>query len=63
MLTPVPPDPRREAWKMRTLLKFEREGFLTFSTRATVRCSYFDFPMERWVECVTFASEWHGDAK
>lgn len=50
---------------MRMLLKFEREGFLTLSTRAAVRCSCFEFLMERWVDrtCVTLASEWQGTAE
>ena len=63
-LTPVPPNHRREAWKMRTSLKFDSEGFLTLSTRAAVRLQLL------WISdgevgrtCVTFASEWHGDAE
>lgn len=35
------------------LLKFGREGLLTLSTRAAVRCSCFEFLMERWVEHVS----------
>lgn len=38
---------------MRTLLKFETEGFLTLSTKVAVRRGCFEFPMERWVEHVS----------
>ena len=34
-------------------MKFEKECFLILSTRASVRCSCFEFPMERWVEHVS----------
>ena len=53
LLTPVPPAHRREAWKIRTLLKFEREDFLTLSTRTAVRFTCFEFSKGRWVEHVS----------
>lgn len=53
LLTPVPPAHRREAWKIRTFLKFEREGFLILSTRTAVRFTCFEFPKGRWVEHVS----------
>lgn len=34
-------------------MKFEKERFFILSTRAAMRSSFFEFPMERWVEHVS----------